>query len=61
LARYVIDERWTVHKAIKFENRSITGLTNIDELVLLCRARGGRVVVTHDAGQVTVRLIIEIV
>lgn len=60
LGFYVIDQRWSVNQSLKYENRAITGATAIDDLILLCRARGGRVVIDHDAESFTVRLTLEI-
>jgi hypothetical protein len=59
LAYYWADERWSIPKAIRFENRAINGTTDINAMVLLCRARGGRAVITHDTGEDTFRFIVE--
>jgi hypothetical protein len=60
LVYYVIDNRWSVPKAIKYENRTITGATTIDELILMCQSRGGRITFDHDTEEFTVRVTLEL-
>lgn len=59
LAHYWADERWSIPKALRFEHRGINGATDINTLILLCRARNGHAVVTHDAGEATYRIIVD--
>lgn len=60
LAHYLVDQRWSLKDALRFENRSITGQTDISDLILLCRARGGRVVVNCEVEDMSVRLTVEV-
>jgi hypothetical protein len=56
LPRYVFDRGWTVRKALNYISQIIEGDTEVDELVLMARNRGGRFVGIHlDA-----RIIVEI-
>jgi hypothetical protein len=48
LAHYLIDLRWTLRKALDYEDRMIDGETTIDQLTTLARARGGHIVIEHQ-------------
>jgi len=57
LAHYVIDQGWTVRKSLNYMSKVIDGDTEVDELILMARNRGGRLVGSHlDA-----RIVVEIV
>lgn len=52
LKRYVAELGWSVSKALRFEDKTITTLTPIGRLIELARARGGRYQVELDSFEV---------
>jgi hypothetical protein len=56
LAHYVVNQRWSVAKAINYEERMIDGTTNVDTLITMSRARGGRLTTTHDDARILVEI-----
>lgn len=48
LAHYVVDKRWSVRKALDYEDRIIDGETSLNQLIILARARGGVVTLEHQ-------------
>jgi hypothetical protein len=54
LVWYVIDNRWSVPKAIKYENRSVTGATTVDDFIQWCQSRGGHAKFDYNEFRFTV-------
>jgi hypothetical protein len=47
LAHYIVDLRWSVRKALDYEERIIDGESTLSQLIVLARARGGSVTIEH--------------
>lgn len=56
LSHYVIDKRWSVSKAIDFETRPIAGDTDVSDIILIARARGGFATLNYNEAKITVNL-----
>lgn len=56
LAYYVVNQGWSVSKALNYEARMVDGNTDITTLITMCRSRGGRLGVTFDDARVTVEI-----
>lgn len=56
LSHYVIDKRWTVAKAVDFETLPIEGDTDVSDMLLIAKARGGLAVLNYGEAQITVKL-----
>jgi hypothetical protein len=48
LTYYIVDQRWTVTRALNYESKLITEETTIGQLALLARARGGELLVKYQ-------------
>jgi hypothetical protein len=57
LAHYVIDLRWTVARAIAFEDRIVDSDTTVSQLIILATARGGSVTIQHNDFQIIINRI----
>jgi hypothetical protein len=57
LARYVIDQGWTVRKALNYISQIIDDDTQVDELVLMARNRGGHFAAKHQSARIVVDII----
>jgi hypothetical protein len=57
LTYYVMDQDWSLARAVSFNNKPIEGSTNIDDLVLLASGRGGSAQINYDnRAQITIKL-----
>lgn len=54
LVHYVTDKHWAVAKAIAFETKSIEDRTTVWHLIMMAKARGGRVSIDYDGTKITV-------
>jgi hypothetical protein len=48
LEHYVVDLRWSVRKALEFEDKIIDGESTLNQLIILARAAGGRAIFEHQ-------------
>jgi hypothetical protein len=55
---YVIDKGWTVRKTLNYLSQLVDGDTEVDELILMARNRGGRFVGTHMDARIVVEIIL---
>ena len=56
LVYYLVSLRWTLLKAVAFENREISESTDVHELLLLAYARSGLARVNYQKAKITVEL-----
>jgi hypothetical protein len=54
LAYYMVNLRWSLTKALNYEEQLIDGETTIDQLVTLTQARGGKYAFSWEANRFTV-------
>lgn len=59
LAHYIVDLRWSVRKAVDYEERIIDGESTLSQLIILARARGGSVTIEHQDYNEEYRITIE--
>jgi hypothetical protein len=59
LPRYVFDRGWTVRKSLNYLSQIIEGDTEVDELVLMARNRGGRLVGIHQDARIVVEIMLK--
>jgi hypothetical protein len=48
LEHYIVDLRWSVRKALEYEDKIIDGESTLNQLIVLARARGGRAIFEHQ-------------
>jgi hypothetical protein len=48
LEHYICNLRWSVRKALEYEERIIDGESTLNQLIVLARARGGRAIIEHQ-------------
>jgi hypothetical protein len=48
LQHYICELRWSVRKALDYEERIIDGESTLNQLIVLARARGGRAIIEHQ-------------
>jgi hypothetical protein len=53
---YYIAQRWSVTKALAFENRDLNGMTTINDMIALACARGGTLELTYQKAKITVEV-----
>lgn len=58
LVYYVMDERWSVNKALAFEERGVRPETDVGELIWMAKARGGSALVNYD-NQATIAITLD--
>lgn len=56
LAYWIVQKRWTLRKAMAYEESAINESTTVQELVDLARSRGGRAQVEFDDARLTVEI-----
>jgi hypothetical protein len=59
LPRYVYDRGWSVRKSLNYISQIIEGDTEVDELVLMARNRGGRFVGVHLDARIVVEIMLK--
>jgi hypothetical protein len=57
LAYYIAELRWSVTKALNYEQQSVDGGTTIDTLIHMCRSHGGRLGVIHDVARISIEIL----
>jgi len=57
LPHYVINHNWTVRKSLNYMSKVIDGDTEVDELILMARNRGGRLVGNHQDARIVVEIV----
>jgi hypothetical protein len=57
LPQWVIDKGWSVRKALNYMSKLIDGDTDVDQLVMMARNRGGRYVGSHGDARITIEII----
>jgi hypothetical protein len=48
LEHYIVNLRWSVRKALEYEEKIIDGESTLNQLIVLARARGGRAIFEHQ-------------
>lgn len=61
LPRYVFDQGWSVRKALNYMSKIIDGDTQVDELIMMARNRGGRLVGNYQDARIVVEIVLDYV
>jgi hypothetical protein len=56
LVYYLIDQRWTLNKAVNFISKDIQPSTDVEDLLLIARARGGTASLNVEGAKITVEI-----
>lgn len=56
LAYWIVQKRWTLRKALAYEENAINESTTVEELIDLARSRGGSAVVEYEDARLTIQI-----